>query len=490
MASTLTSNQGCSSPYSDDFLISAVGTINNQGDGIFCRGGDCNAGTVRDTFLYYNGLWGGEDQGFLGNTWEANQASYNGISEATATIPPTTPVDAISRNSGTVTVTLKQPPSPAIVVGHAVVIVGVGDSSFNSPPGGAYFITSVATNSLTYIQPGAPLDAASTGGTVRIATFREAYLAAGVDNGSYKIGTASQVQSFASINNYQEGGQRCKYGTSGLTFGGTGNPLCAATPTWRGNFIENGAPTFSSEGMGSNLGVFQNLRDVGYQMFWQAGLNTDQQVFWSIFDHNGETVDGNVAWNWAYSPTAGVAGGGTAYGKNGISGTMELYRGAYGSARRMLFAGPSAGGYAQINSEDTAQGPRAVEINADGAAGTGGLAIFSGASTGKGGSPPPQTEVASIDGNGRGSFSGGVQATSFRTGQAANSDAAGRIVLAASGSASRPFTGRYTQAPICVASDITAVNPVRVELNAAAPFTLTLTGTGNDTVNYICLGLE
>ncbi len=248
----MTSNQGCSSPFSDDFLISAVGAVNNQGDGIFCRGVDCNAGTVRDTFLYYNGLWGGEDQGFLGNTWEANQASYNGVSNVTATVPPTTPVDTISRTGGTVTVKLKQPPSPAIMVGHAVVVDGVVNSTFNAPAGAAYFVTSVAPNSLTYIQPGAPPDAASTGGTVRIATFREAYLAAGVDNGSYKIGTASQVQSFVSINNYQEDGQYCKYGTSGLTFGGTGNPLCAPTPEWHGNFIAGGAPTFGN-GMGSNI---------------------------------------------------------------------------------------------------------------------------------------------------------------------------------------------------------------------------------------------
>ena len=132
----------------------------------------------------------------------------------------------------------------AVQVGHAIVISGASDPSFNTPTGfhlvvqgatiatgAAFFITEVSQDKseFEFIQPGAPVDASATGGTARIADFSEAYLAAGVDGGSYKIGTASQSQSFVSINNYTEGGQFCKYGTSGLVLSGVAMLNCPPT---------------------------------------------------------------------------------------------------------------------------------------------------------------------------------------------------------------------------------------------------------------------
>ena len=179
-----------------------------------------------------------------------------------------------------------------------------------------------------------------------------------------------------------------------------------------------------------------------------------------------------------YSPTGPTTD--SNYGVDGALANMQLFRGAETVARLSL-SGPSAGGGTHINSEDIpaasaggAVTPTPVRINADRASGTGGLEIDDG------GTVP--VKVASIDGHGI------VTASGFRTGQITNGDMAGQITLA-SGTASRIFTGTYVTAPICVASDITATNPVRLTISAR-PFTMTLTGTGMDTVNYICVGLQ
>ena len=232
------------------------------------------------------------------------------------------------------------------------------------------------------------------------------------------------------------------------------------------------------------MGVFQNLRDSGYSMHFQAGIygneHADQPLYWRIWNHNGDTTGfttGNEAWRWKYSPTGPTTN--TSYGEDGALANIQLFRGAETVARLSL-SGPSAGGGTHINSEDipAANGgvvtPTPVRINADHASGTGGLEIDDG------GTAP--VKVASIDGHGI------VTASGFRPGQTTNSDTAGQITLT-SGTASRIFTGTYTTAPVCVASDITATDPVRVTISAK-PFTMTLAGTGKDTVNYICVGLQ
>ena len=195
-------SRDCVSQSSNHFVISSAGAINNQGDGIFCRGApNCSAGTVRDSFLYYNGLWAGEDQTNLGNTWEANEASYNGPGGADGTRLVCGQVDCASATIQTiaragrglvkVTISPSSALAKAVQVGHAIVIFGVSDPSFDTPTGShlvvqgtsiatgaAFFVTEVSQDrsEFEFIQPGSPADASATGGTARIADFSEAVL--------------------------------------------------------------------------------------------------------------------------------------------------------------------------------------------------------------------------------------------------------------------------------------------------------------------------
>jgi hypothetical protein len=78
----------------------------------------------------------------------------------------------------------------------------------------------------------------------------------------------------------------------------------------------------------------------------------------------------------------------------------------------------------------------------------------------------------------------GAVVTAVRSGTTSNTDLAGQLILAGSSQTYR-FTGTYTIPPVCVATDITAANPLQVN---ATTSTLTIVGTGGDTVNYICMG--
>jgi hypothetical protein len=66
----------------------------------------------------------------------------------------------------------------------------------------------------------------------------------------------------------------------------------------------------------------------------------------------------------------------------------------------------------------------------------------------------------------------------------ANGNLAGSVPLS-SGSKMVPFSPGFASAPACTATDTSAANPVRASATASA---LTLTGTGSDTVAYICVG--
>lgn len=76
--------------------------------------------------------------------------------------------------------------------------------------------------------------------------------------------------------------------------------------------------------------------------------------------------------------------------------------------------------------------------------------------------------------------------TSISSGTASNTDLAGRLTLAG-GTISRTFSGTYTTAPVCVANDNTALQPVQVTTTTTA---LAISGTGTDVVSYICVGLN
>ena len=70
------------------------------------------------------------------------------------------------------------------------------------------------------------------------------------------------------------------------------------------------------------------------------------------------------------------------------------------------------------------------------------------------------------------------------TGTASNTDLAGQLTLS-TGTKTYTFVGTYVSAPICVATDVTALNPVQVSITTTV---LTINGTGSDVVNYLCIG--
>src|SRR5262249_36754550 len=105
------------------------------------------------------------------------------------------------------------------------------------------------------------------------------------------------------------------------------------------------------------------------------------------------------------------------------------------------------------------------------------------------GSPSPVIQNGTLtwtsDGlNGTGWHIPVVNTASLRTGTALNSDAAGQIVLSG-GIGSYTFSGIYVTPPVCTATDTSAKSALKVSTTNTG---LTLTGTGSDTINYICVG--
>jgi hypothetical protein len=68
----------------------------------------------------------------------------------------------------------------------------------------------------------------------------------------------------------------------------------------------------------------------------------------------------------------------------------------------------------------------------------------------------------------------------------ANTDLAGSCTLTA-GTCNQAFTLPYSFAPVCVATDTTAVSPVQV---VVSPTSLTINGSNGDVANYICIGRD
>lgn len=83
-------------------------------------------------------------------------------------------------------------------------------------------------------------------------------------------------------------------------------------------------------------------------------------------------------------------------------------------------------------------------------------------------------------------FSLPIVTSAILTGRLANTDAAGQLTLS-NGTATYRFSGRYASPPICTCADTTAINACRVSATQAA---LTITGIGDDVINYICAGRD
>jgi hypothetical protein len=99
----------------------------------------------------------------------------------------------------------------------------------------------------------------------------------------------------------------------------------------------------------------------------------------------------------------------------------------------------------------------------------------------------PNAGECMIDTAGDLSCSRTLSAANLSTGSGGpNTDLAGSCTISG-GSCSQAFTLGYTLAPICVATDSTAVNAVRVVVSLTS---VTINGTNGDVANYICVGRD
>jgi hypothetical protein len=130
------SGHGCTTLFSDDLVLDNVSMVGNQGNGFYCQGVDCNAGTMKNNPVYYNFLWGVEDQSSLGNNWFGNQISNNGSQWAALTTPATKNITSISRTLGTadsvVSVVLASADTN-LKLGSCVVIAGSDGCQLHHP---------------------------------------------------------------------------------------------------------------------------------------------------------------------------------------------------------------------------------------------------------------------------------------------------------------------------------------------------------------------
>lgn len=340
------SGHGCTVAFSDDLIVRDSFLNGNQANGYLCYGVDCNAHLLSGNEVYYNVMWGIEDQSSLGNTHIANQISNNSHFWASTTVPATKNITSVNRVSGTVAVVLATA-NPFIKLGTCVVNAGVTDATFNTPAGQCFFVTSFTDSThFSYIQPGAPADASSSGGTNRIATFAEAYLSSGVDDGAQKIQTQSAVAVPIIISNYVEGGQYCKFGTNTLLMGGANTPGCAypsGSGDWTGQFLNT---EFSGLGgiLTASLGAIVQNKDASGELYLRAGISAEKNFGITWINRSNAR-----AWGLNCDQSGTLGGGGfcewtsQGYGQTRLkffgkdNGTGDTYLNAEGASGRIVF---------------------------------------------------------------------------------------------------------------------------------------------------------
>lgn len=364
---------GCTSPFSDDLVVRDSIMLGNQGNGYLCAGADCNAHVLTGDAVYYNVLWGLEDQSSLGNTHIGNQLSNGGHFWAATSTPATKNISTVSRTlvSGvsTATMVLSQA-NTSLKLGSCIVVAGVSDTSFNTatPPAGTatqgFFINQFTDSThFQYEQPGAPANASSSGGTVRMGKFSECYLSSGVDDGAQKIQTQSAVAQPVIINQYVEGGQVCKWGPNTLLVGGANTPGCAQdVGDWQGQSIT----TAGCSGLGGTLCLtnpaFVFAKDASGESFIRAGATTTQAYGFTWLNFSSLR-----AWGMAAYPT-GTLGG---------SGRFEITSQGYGQTR-LVFFGKDNTGDTYINAEGAGAKVYIGKDSTGSNAGTGGLYVWQG----------------------------------------------------------------------------------------------------------------
>ena len=296
----LDSSRGCVSKSSNHFVISSVwGNRQSRRRDILPRHTQLLSGyRARTRSCTYNGLWAGEDQTNLGNTWEANEASYNGPGAADGTRLvcgqadcPSATIQTIARaERGLVKVTM----SPSSGLAKAVQ-VGARDRHFwgkRPQLQHAYRLSSGGAGS-HHRHWGSLLRHRGEPGQigVRIYTARSAsgrlsdrrhckncgFLGGllGGWSGRRELQNRHGVAESIICIHQQLYGRGVSFASMALAASclvvlpcSTAHPL----NSWHGNFVTNGAVAFSTDILSSNIGVFQNLRDSGYSMHFQAGI--------------------------------------------------------------------------------------------------------------------------------------------------------------------------------------------------------------------------
>jgi len=313
--------------FPDDFNLINVTSNDNRGDGLYCKGGDCNAGSSMQFHAYNNQMYGLDDQGFLGNSHYSPQVTGNhAAGSATGT---TFAITAVSRSANGVTLTAA---GHNVSAGNVVVVAGVTDSSFN----GTFSVSSVTSNTVTYAQTAA--NASSSGGTVRLTSNNEFYAATGIVGGSYNMQQAAAWNTLYSP--YCEGGQNPIKGQSKLVIIG-GDQGCGIDYTNSPLVIGSGVVSSPVAGpnflTGSAGFSFLTPSDAGgLLMNWVAGNASDQSI-----EHRFMGRSLTTYWDWVHN--VGPANG----------QTLTLYRGGNGSHARFQASGPGVGGLNQFNDEGT-----------------------------------------------------------------------------------------------------------------------------------------
>lgn len=474
-ADSSSADGNCPTPFSDDLVLRDSTLMGNQADGYLCYGADCNAHLLTGNAVYYNVMWGIEDNSSLGNVHVGNQISNNGNLWANGQLTAAKAISSISRTltSGISQVTVVLSVADAnIKLGSCVVIAGVTDSTFNSTSGQCFFINSF-TNSTHYgyEQPGAPADASSSSGTSRMGAFFEAYLSSGVDDGAAKIGTQSGVSQPSVIGQYVEGGQAVKYGASVLTFGFGANAAGTGPSVgFPGSFLTTEGCTGRGGHLCSNLDTLINPTDStgGYELTFLAGKTTDQHEYLTWSDHSLNRI-----WRLDVTPT----------------GTPVWNLTRFGSGVRRIVLDSTI---TRLNGESTA----AVEINKDGSSGTGGLEVWSGAAS--------PTLYGKINSSGltigaSGSAIGdsrellqnvhlcGTTTTCANTANGSYRMIFGNVTLSTGTAVVGSITAFTSTASfVCTGTDKTAVAAVQIVNTSTS--SITINGTGSDSIDYVCVG--
>jgi hypothetical protein len=181
---------------------------------------------------------------------------------------------------------------------------------------------------------------------------------------------------------------------------------------------------------------------------------------------------------------------GTATNITGIAAIANGGTGATTAATARTSLGAAANGansdITSMSAVNTLASTAGMVITAANTAATTGISLTAGSPTAgnnDGG------DIALNPGSPHGGGSSGVVQINgaLGTGSSGNTDLAGQVTLNGAGNGSFSFTGKYSAAPICVASDTTAAAAVRVQTSTTA---LNLTGTGSHVINYICVGRQ